>query len=37
MSPRRKRYLWFGALYLLSLIAYAVAVFTEKGMLHLLR
>jgi hypothetical protein len=37
MSPRKKRYLWFGALYLLSLIAYAMVVCTERGMLHLLR
>jgi hypothetical protein len=37
MNLEKKRYLWFAALYLLSLAAYAIVAFLERGALRLLR
>jgi hypothetical protein len=37
MNFRKKRYLWFAVLYLLSLAAYATVAFVERGALRLLR
>lgn len=37
MSPRKRQFVWFGALYIISLITYVVVVIVEKSALHLLR
>jgi hypothetical protein len=36
MTRQARRWLWFGMLYVGSILAYALATFIIRGMLHLL-